>query len=235
MSIVSKSRGTSVSAKTARASSRIWPPDVARGEMRQREQAYLGVGRDLGRLARGAVPLSERRASASSWANVASCTSTSARCAATTTASVGAVSPVTTTRRPARATPMTCCGMDAPTRLAALQAPEVRPRRDSETLGELGIETAGPVVLDQRVAERGRRGGGPRTGRSQVVAADGLARARGRTASAHSAAGRRPGAGARAAPGPRAGRGPSAASRGRAARRTSAFPAARASGRHADG
>ena len=54
-STTSKSRGTSVRSNTARASSRISPPAVAAGQVRQREHPHVGLGRDLGRLLRGAV------------------------------------------------------------------------------------------------------------------------------------------------------------------------------------
>ena len=54
-SIVSKSRGASVAANTARASLAQLAAGVAAGDVGQREQPHLGVARQLGRLAGGAV------------------------------------------------------------------------------------------------------------------------------------------------------------------------------------
>ena len=75
-----------------------------------------------------------RARSASSSVNVASWTSRSAWWAAIASVSQGAVSPEITTLRPSRVGPHHLLGRDAPDRLPALQAAEVRPRLDTELL-----------------------------------------------------------------------------------------------------
>ena len=113
----------------------------------------LGVRRDLRRLARGAVA-GLRGALASSCANVASWTRTSAPWAATTVASVGRVSPVMTILRPGRVGSDDLLGMHAVDDLAPLQAAEVRALGHPQATGHLDVEAPRPRRLDERVAER---------------------------------------------------------------------------------
>ena len=78
--------------------------------------------------------------------------------ATATVASQGSVSPVNTSLRPGRGSPITSCGLDHPPagldRLSALQAPELRPRGDPQPRARSGSKRPGRIVLDQRVAER---------------------------------------------------------------------------------
>ena len=63
-------------------------------------------------------------------------------------------------RRPGRGAPTTASGGDDAAvgqrhGLAALQSAALGARRDAERLGLLDVEAAGPLVLDERVADRG--------------------------------------------------------------------------------
>ena len=118
--------------------------EVARGEMREREQPHLGGARDSAAWRAVEWPVSRAR-SCSSSRNVASCTSRSARWAKTSVAWQGAVSPEITIRRPRRGSPITCSGLHAVDGLAALEAAEVGAGLDPEPRGRLGVEAAGPV------------------------------------------------------------------------------------------
>ena len=122
--------------------------------MRQREQAHLGVGGDLGRLARGAV---QRRGGA------LGVLVQERRLVDEHVGAVGGDDDRVGRRRvtadddaPAGARlAHDLLGRDVVDRLAALQAAEVGPRHHAEALRELGVEAAGARVLDERVAERG--------------------------------------------------------------------------------
>ena len=101
-------------------------------------------------------PVSAAR-SASSSAKLASWTSSWASCAATRVISQGAVSPLITSLRPARASPITWLGVDRRRRvpldrLAVLEPLEVGARRDAEPLRRPRGRSARALVLDQRVA-----------------------------------------------------------------------------------
>ena len=146
MSIVSKSRGASVAANTERASSRRSRPGSA---------WRCGSARAVApaRRARPAPPgarwsdRSGARARCSSSANVASCTSRSASCAASVSTSHGEVSPEITILRPSRVGPITCSGLTPAT---------VSPR--------VSLPKSGPGVTPSLARARGRDGrdGSPR-------------------------------------------------------------------------
>ncbi len=151
--MVSKSRGTTVLGKIARASSRSCP----RG---WRVETWLSASRVTSAsvaivAACWAVewPLSAAR-SRSSSANVASWTSTSARWAAMRSASHGRVSPDSTSLRPGRAGPRTWSGVTprivSPRWTRPNSGPSCRPRRSAVSLSKL----AGALVLVEHVAER---------------------------------------------------------------------------------
>ena len=139
-SIVSKSRGASVAANTARASLAQLAAGIAAGDVREREQPDLGVARELGRLARRCCASVSRARSASSSAKVASCTSTSASCAAIASASHGAVSPEITTLRPSRGGPITCSGATPATVSPRCRRPKSGPGSTPSSLGQPRVE-----------------------------------------------------------------------------------------------
>ena len=86
--------------------------------------------------------------------NVASCTSTSASWANTSTAWHGAVSPEMHDPPAGARLPHHLLGAHAVDGLAALQAAEVRPVGHAERPRGLDVEAPRPVVLDERVAVR---------------------------------------------------------------------------------
>ena len=94
--------------------------------------------------------------SLSASAKLASWTSSWASCAATRVSSQGAVSPLITSFRPARGSPITCSRIDRPGAaldpLAVLEALERRARRNPQARCFLGVEAPRALVLDQRVA-----------------------------------------------------------------------------------
>ena len=90
--------------------------------------------------------------SRSSVVKVASWTRTSAPSAATRTMSHGEVSPEKTSRRPWRCSPMTCSGATPSTVSPRCRRPKSGPNVTPRRIGQLGVEAAGPVLLDQRVA-----------------------------------------------------------------------------------
>ena len=159
-SMRSKSRGTSVRGEDRARLVADLAAGVARGDVGEREQADAGLGGQLGGLARGrvaglqrAVALlgGERRLVDEHVGAIGGHTHHVARRRVAREhelASVARLAP-----RPARArTPLTD--------LAALQPPEVRAGRNAELGRQLGVEAAGTVLLDQRVPEGARRGGG---------------------------------------------------------------------------
>ena len=71
----------------------------------------------------------------------------------------GAVSPVSTSFRPGRGSPSTSAGVtvrpeSSVTSSPACSAPARRAVRDAERVGGRDVEPAGPLGLDERVAER---------------------------------------------------------------------------------
>ena len=74
------------------------------------------------------------------------------------------VSPEITSLRPGRGGPSTCSGLDAPDRLAPLQAAELGPGCQPQPDRGLRIERSRALVLVEHVAERGERDGSTGTG-----------------------------------------------------------------------
>ncbi len=155
-SIRSKSRGTIVFSKAARASSLQRAHRVARGDVGQRQQPHLGVRGQLrpppSRWS-GRSPARARRPPRRRWPRAP------AGRPAMATASrhlAGRVSPAITTLRPRAASPSTCSGVTSPTASPLLQAPEVRPGRHPE--------------LDARAPRRSAPAARPRPARSPAPA-----------------------------------------------------------------
>ena len=126
-STASKSRGTTVSGKIARASSRTLAREVAGREVHEREHAHLGLVGDRRGLARGRVA-GLRARSASSSRKVASWTSRSASWAATRQRVGGRGVAGDDDLAPGAGRAHDLLGDDAVDGLAALQAAEVGAR-----------------------------------------------------------------------------------------------------------
>ena len=157
-SITSKSRGTTVAGKTSRASSRELLAEVARRDVRQREQAHAGVARDLGGLQRGRVQRLRR---------AVALLLRERRLVDQHVGAFGEHAHGLDRRRVAGdhdAPPRPRLAEDGVGRqhaavgqrhrLAALQRAAFRAERDAERVGRLDVEAAGPDVLDERVADR---------------------------------------------------------------------------------
>src|SRR5690349_8859743 len=125
---------------------------VAGRDVREREQPDLGLARDPGRLARGAVAGLERALALLLGER---------RLVDEQVGAMGGDAHHVARRRVARDDdppprplgPDDLLGPHAVDDLAALQAPEVRAERDAELDGELVVEPARACVLDDRVAE----------------------------------------------------------------------------------
>src|SRR3954451_5316916 len=126
-------------------------PRVARGDVRQREQADAGLGGQLGGLARGGVAGLQRAVELVGGER------------GLVDQDVGAVGghadhvagagvPREDQAAPAACLPYDLLRRHAVDGLAALQAAEVGTGCDAQPRGQLGVEAAGPVALDERVA-----------------------------------------------------------------------------------
>ena len=135
-------------------------PRVAAREVRQREHPHLCLARDSRRLRGGAVRGLARRSDSSS-ANVASCTSRSASCAAIASDSHGAVSPESTTLRPARIGAETCSGVTPSTVSPRCNRPKSGPGLTPSAARARASRCPGRRPRRARTRSRPRPGGGP--------------------------------------------------------------------------
>ena len=166
--MISKSLGTTVSGKTARASRAAVRAEVAGREMREREQLDAGVARELGRVDRGRVRGLERALPLVLEEGRLVDEQVRVRAPPRAPIVCGAVSPAITTVRPGRDSPEHLVGRDGRAvgerdRLAALERAALGPEWNAERVGGLDVELPRAVVLDERVADRRARRARPGT------------------------------------------------------------------------